>query len=76
MSEHVRIIDIPAGQVREMARDYYESNYKRLDGNGNEVPMGEAPYIVVRNRDGKVFKLAKYVPYGWQARDYVYLEEL
>lgn len=76
MSQDVRIIDIPAGQVREMNREYFESNYKRLDNNGNEVPMSEAPYIVVRNKDAKVFRVARFVPYGWQVRDYVYLEEL
>ena len=76
MSEHVRIIDIPAGHVREMARDYYEANYTRLDKNGQPVAMGEEPYVVVRDLDGKVFRLAKYVPYGWQAKDCVYLEEL
>jgi hypothetical protein len=76
MSDVVRTIEIPGRRVLEIVRDYFESNYKRLDGNGNEVPLGEAPYIVVRNSDSKVFKLAKYVPYGWQARDYVYLEEI
>ena len=59
MSEHVRIIDIPAGHVREVDREYYESNY-----------------IVVRNSDSKVFRLANYVPYGWKSKDCVYLEEL
>ena len=76
MSEHVRIIDIPAGHVREVDRDYYESNYTRLNQNGEQVPMGETPYIVVRNSDSKVFKLAGFVPYGWKSKDCVYLEEL
>jgi len=40
------------------------------------VPMGETPYIVVRNSDSKVFRLANYVPYGWKSKDCVYLEEL
>ena len=76
MSEHVRIIDIPAGHVREVDREYFEQNYTRVDKDGKEVAMSEPPYLVVRNSDGKVFKLAEFVPYGWKAKDCVYLEEL
>jgi hypothetical protein len=76
MSDVVRTIEIPGRRVCEVDRDYFEQHYTRVDENGKEVAMSEPPYLVVRNSDSKVFKLAKYVPYGWQARDCVYLEEL
>ena len=59
-----------------MDRAYFEANYKRVDQDGQPIDLTEAPYLIVRRRDSKVFKMASYVPYGWQARDCIYIEEL
>lgn len=72
----IRTIEIPSRRVLEMDRAYFEANYHHINSNGEEVPMGEEPYLIVRYRDSKVFKIAAFAPYGWQARDYVYIEEL
>ncbi len=76
MSEEIRAIEIPPRRVLEMDRAYFEANYHHVNAQGEEVPMGEAPYLIVRYSDSKVFRIASFVPYGWQAKDCVYIEEL
>jgi hypothetical protein len=76
MSDVVRTIEIPGRRVLEIDKAYFDNNFTCVNKNGEDVGMSEALYLVVRNSDSKVFKLAKYVPYGWQVRDYIYLEEL
>lgn len=76
MSEDIRAIEIPPRRVLEMDMNYFRQNYKLVNENGQPAQLGEAPYLAVRYSDSKVFKMAAFVPYGWKARDYVYIEEL
>jgi len=71
-----RAIEIPHKRVLEMDKAYFDNNFMCVNENGENVGMSEALYLVVRNSDSKVFKLAEFVPYGWKAKDCVYLEEL
>jgi len=72
----MRVIEIPHRRVLEMDKSYFDNNFMCVNENGDSVGMSEALYLVVRNSDSKVFKLAEFVPYGWKGKDCVYLEEL
>jgi hypothetical protein len=44
--------------------------------NGRPAARGENPYRLVRKKDGKVFKLARFIPQYSGFHDYTALEEI
>lgn len=78
MSEDIRSIEIPHKRIIEMSARHFEQNFRRMNANGDTPNYGEATYMAVRYRDGRVFKMAEFVPAERTTAnmDYVYLEEL
>ena len=72
----VRAIEVPPKRILEVEKFHFEANFQRLNANGETPRYGEATYLVVRNKDSKVFKPAQFVPAEPAGRECVYLEEL
>jgi hypothetical protein len=68
-------IEVPAHRILEVESDEFREEYQRLDSNGEIAQEGAAVELILRNRDGRRFKLAKFFPLS-DFRMMIYLEEL
>lgn len=72
-----RWIEISAMRVLEVTQIEYRNSYQRLNAQGDSPEDGEMTYRVVRESDGKVFKLADFVPREhYCGNDVIYLQDI
>jgi len=77
-----RWIEIERCRILEVPREIFNDEYEKLDENGQKILGMERPELIRRVKDGKLFKVARYIPTIWQTaiiefeRSAIYLEEV
>jgi hypothetical protein len=69
-------IEMPAHRIYVMSARELRDDFDFIRENGRRAMLGEIPYRFVRNKDGKVFKLARFAPQCSGVHDYTALEEI
>ena len=55
-------IEVPAHRIYVISARELRDGFDYIDEKGKPVARGEIPYRFVRKKDGKVFKLARFIP--------------
>ena len=55
-------IEVPAHRIYVICARELRDGFDHIGENGKPVERGEIPYRFVRKKDGKVFKLARFIP--------------
>ena len=69
-------IEVPAHRIYVICARELRDGFDYIRENGRPVAHGENPYRLVRKKDGKVFKLARFIPQYSGFHDYTALEEI
>ena len=81
-SPQTRWIEIERCRILEIPREIFNDEYEKLNENGQKILGMERPELIRRAKDGKLFKVARYMPMIWQTtiiefeRSAIYLEEV
>jgi hypothetical protein len=69
-------IEVPAHRIYVICARELRDGFDYIRENGRPSAHGENPYRFVRKKDGKVFKLARFIPQYSGVHDCTALEEI
>ena len=69
-------IEVPAHRIYVISERELRNGFDYIGENGKLVERGEIPYRFVRKKDGKVFKLARFIPQYTEVHNCTALEEI
>jgi hypothetical protein len=69
-------IEVPAHRIYVICARELRYGFDYIDEKGKPVERGEIPYRFVRKKDGKVFKLARFIPQYIGVHVWTALEEI
>ena len=69
-------IEVPAHRIYLISESELRDAFDYIGENGRRTPRDEIPYRFVRKKDGKVFKLARFIPQYSEVHNCTALEEI
>ena len=69
-------IEVPAHRIYVISGHELRGGFDYIGENGRSVAGAEIPYRFVRKKDGKVFKLARFIPQYTEVHNCTALEEI
>jgi hypothetical protein len=69
-------IEVPAHRIYVICVRELRDGFDYIGENGKVVERAEFPYRFVRKKDGKVFKLARFIPQYTEVHNCTALEEI
>ena len=69
-------IEVPAHRIYVICVRELRDGFDYIGENGKPVERAEFPYRFVRKKDGKVFKLARFIPQYTEVHNCTALEEI
>ena len=69
-------IEVPAHRICLISESELRDAFDYIGENGRRTPRDEIPYRFVRKKDGKVFKLARFIPQYSEVHNCTALEEI
>ena len=69
-------IEVPAHRIYVLSARELRESFDYIGENGRPAARAEVPYCFIRKKDGKVFKLARFLPQRNGVNELTALEEI